>query len=271
MDTGTLSGNTNVLTGKPAADEVNVFGVWLRPGPHVVPSSDVWPVLGEHSPAEWIALNLPPHFHPGPLEAEFNSAYSRKQTSDTHLVTNWGERSVRYSASRFSRFSGSIRSRPQLQQLIHSLPCLTPSWMKYQSDLHHGQIVHQAGSTGFCNACLASAAVFVVLTSILGRTSRTVQMISSSLIPYLAFQSAARMQLGSYGSVLGFEQLAECNRSLWPRICLLADRIRQVAKRSRHRLQVLRKMSKLKPFQHSFVHVIGPFVLSCNQHSSREN
>ncbi|MEL6898372.1 MAG: hypothetical protein AAFP90_19930 [Planctomycetota bacterium] len=79
MQSSTRTGITNVLTGEPACDKVNGFGVGLRPGFDVVMSSNGWPMFGEHAPRVGINFDLPFALHPGPFQSKIDPADSRKQ------------------------------------------------------------------------------------------------------------------------------------------------------------------------------------------------
>jgi hypothetical protein len=96
-NTGTFSGDGDVLAGEPAANEVDAFhtvvaGVfsWWRDVDvsHVAVSSDVGPMLREDFLRVRVVFNLPHHFHPGPLEAELNASDSREKGADSEHAHN---------------------------------------------------------------------------------------------------------------------------------------------------------------------------------------
>lgn len=69
---------------------------------------------------------------------------------------------------------------------------------------------------------------------------------------YPASVSATRIQLGTNSSILAFEELSQCYRSLWSGSDRLSDHLRQLSERLADGLKMLRKMRILKPLQHAF-------------------
>jgi hypothetical protein len=62
------SGVGNILTGEPSTDDIDTPIAFRRESFYIVPTSHVWPVLGENSLAVGVNLDLPLAYHAGSLE-----------------------------------------------------------------------------------------------------------------------------------------------------------------------------------------------------------
>ncbi|HKB50994.1 MAG TPA: hypothetical protein VKC63_06150 [Solirubrobacterales bacterium] len=84
VDASSSTGATEVLAGEAAADEIDGVELAGSDLPHVLESGGVGEVPGEDGPAEGVELDLPGDAHPRSLEAEVESADSRKEAADIH-------------------------------------------------------------------------------------------------------------------------------------------------------------------------------------------
>jgi hypothetical protein len=84
VDPGSSAGAAEVLTGEAAADEVDRVEVVDPDLSHVLVSGGAGEVTGEDGSAVGVELDLPVDPHPGPLEAEVESADPGKEAADIH-------------------------------------------------------------------------------------------------------------------------------------------------------------------------------------------
>ena len=83
---GTKSNVRNVLTGEPATDEIDSLKVVCSHFTDIVKLRHVRPMFRQHTPAEWVDLNLPLTGHPSSLEPEIEPYNPRKQAPERHVV-----------------------------------------------------------------------------------------------------------------------------------------------------------------------------------------
>jgi hypothetical protein len=90
VDADFPSGITDVLTGKPAADEIDSLSKAVScERSHVVPSAHIGPVFCEDSLTVGVDFNLPPAFHSGSFEPKVKAANPSEQTTEGHNVTSF--------------------------------------------------------------------------------------------------------------------------------------------------------------------------------------
>ncbi len=80
----TTTGKADVLALDPAGYEVDALEGVRSDVSHVSKPGNAGPVLLEHSVAEVVDLNLPPHFHPRALEPEVHAADPGEQAAEPH-------------------------------------------------------------------------------------------------------------------------------------------------------------------------------------------
>ncbi len=84
VEASAFPGDREILAREPAGDEVDGFEVVGADGSDVAVAADVRPVVLQNSSCELVDLNLPPHFHPRPLEAEVDAADAGEERSEGH-------------------------------------------------------------------------------------------------------------------------------------------------------------------------------------------
>ncbi len=86
VDPGSPAGGAEVLAGEAAADEVDGVEVPGSDLSHVLEPGGVGKVPGEDGSAVGVLLDLPVDPHPGPLEAEVESADAGEEGADIHCL-----------------------------------------------------------------------------------------------------------------------------------------------------------------------------------------
>jgi hypothetical protein len=84
VEPGAFAGAAEVLTGEPAADEIDGVELAGSDLSHVLEPGGVGEVLGEDGSAVGVLLDLPGDAHPGALEAELEPADAGEEASDIH-------------------------------------------------------------------------------------------------------------------------------------------------------------------------------------------
>lgn len=87
-ESSAFSGEANVLTGEPAAQEIDGFDGSPINCANISVSLNVGPVLGEDSLTVGINFDLPRDFKTGSRKAKVKSSYSGEETADSQCVSH---------------------------------------------------------------------------------------------------------------------------------------------------------------------------------------